>query len=377
MKVGLVTCWYKNVSIANYSCNLSKALSSHVDLKIVSAPCVCWKRFVGEEDIFQADCSFSSFPPYLPSLETSYAPRILRPLIFLLRSLFQFLRGFSYRSKCKDCDVIHYQQSSAFQFGVIPLYALFAIPTSKIRIVTVHWLQPLNRLKFFYNSYKHADRIIVHSNDMKEKIASFGVSPSKIEIVPHGTSLPPLMGLSRKEITFFGAPTEGKGFSTILEAIKILKEQGQEVRLHIYGIYSEEEKTKAINDATEIGVDHSLIWEGRLSEADFDRKMQESLFTLACYSSYVSGSSIVTRAMGNATPIIASKVGGIPEQLGKGGLLIGPNDPKQLALEITRLINNATLRQRLSKEGRKKAESFSWNAIADRIYQIYYECMLR
>ena len=262
-----------------------------------------------------------------------------------------------------------------YQFGIGPLYMLLSIPTSKKRIVTVHWLQPLNRLEFFYRSYKKADRIIVHSSDMKKRILSLGVPASKIRIVPHGTSLPPLIGLPRKEITFFGAPIKDKGFLTILRALKLLKDKSREVHLHIYGIYSEEEKNKAINDTVTIGVADMLVWKGRLSEADFDRKMQESMFTLAPYSSYVSGSSLVTRAMGNGTPIIASKVGGIPEYLGRGGLLVEPDDPESLASTMIKLIDNASIRQKLSEEGRKKAETFAWGRVAEMTFEIYYECM--
>ena len=375
MKIGVITCWYKDLSMANYSYNLQAALGSRVDLQIVSAPCVCWQRFVGIKDVFQGNCEFSSFPPYLPILETDSAPKILRPLVFLTRLLLQLLRGISYLAKCKDCDIIHYQQSSAFQFGIGPIYMLLSIPTSKKRIVTVHWLQPLNRLEFFYRSYKNADRIIVHSSDMQKRILSFGVPASKIRIVPHGASLPPLIGLPRKEITFFGAPNEGKGFLTILRALKLLKDKSREVQLHIYGIYSEEEKSKAINDAVTIGVADMLVWKGRLSEADFDRKMQESMFTLAPYLSHVSGSSIITRAMGSATPIIASRVGGIPEYLGRGGLLVKPDAPEALASAMIKLIDNESLRQSLSDEARRKAETFAWDKVAEMAFEIYYECM--
>lgn len=376
MKIGVITCWYKDLSMANYSYNLQAALSSRVDLQIVSAPCVCWQRFVGKKDIFQENCEFSSFPPYLPVLETDSAPKILRPLVFLTRLLLQLLRGISYLAKFKDCDIIHYQQSSAYQFGIGPLYMLLSIPTSKKRIVTVHWLQPLNRLKFLYRSYKNADRIIVLSNGMKKIILSFGVPASKIRLVPHGASLQPLIGLPRREITFFGAPTEGKGFLTILQALKQLKDRGRKVHLRIYGIYSEAEKDKAINDAITMDVADLLVWKGRLSEADFDRKMQESMFTLAPYSSPASGSSIITRAMGNATPIIASKIGGTPEYLGRGGLLVEPDDPEALASTMTKMIDDASLRRKLSEEGRKKAETFAWDRVAEMTFEIYYECML-
>ena len=276
---------------------------------------------------------------------------------------------------CKDCDIIHYEQTHSLPFGMAPLYMLLSIPIEKKRVVTVHRFGSLSNLRFFNYAYRKADRIIVHSNDMKKKMLSFNVPASKISLVPHGAPLPPLGRSPRKEITFFGAPGRAKGFFTILEALRLLQDRGREVHLHIYGIYGEEEKDKAVNEAIRIGVADLLVWGGQLSEAEFDRKMQESIFTLAPYSTTVSGSSIVTRAMGNAAPIIASTVGGIPEYLGEGGLLIPPDDPEALASAMTKLLDDPSLREKLSEEERKRAETFSWSAVAEKTYDIYYQCM--
>lgn len=287
----------------------------------------------------------------------------------------QFLRGITYAAMCKDCDIIHYEQTHSLPFGMAPLYVLLLIPMQKKRIVTVHRLGALGRFRFFNYAYRKADRIIVHSNDMKKTMLSFGVPDSKIRLVPHGASLPPLRWKPRGEITFFGAPGKAKGFLTILQALKLLKDRGREVHLHIYGIYGEEEKDEAVVEATRVGVADLLVWGGRLSEAEFDRKMQESIFTLAPYSIVTSGSSVVTRAMGNATPIIASTLGGIPEYLGEGGLLVPPDDPEALVSAMTKLLDDPTLRKKLSEEERKRAETFSWSAVAKKTYDIYYQCM--
>ncbi len=55
-------------------------------------------------------------------------------------------------------------------------------------------------------------------------------------------------------------------------------------------------------------------------------------------------------AMANRVAIIATNVGGIPEviQNGVNGLLIPPKDPEVIARSITRLLDNQTMRMRLS-----------------------------
>lgn len=66
-------------------------------------------------------------------------------------------------------------------------------------------------------------------------------------------------------------------------------------------------------------------------------------------------------AMAINRPVVATKVGGIPELIisGKNGLLAEPKDPDSLALQITKLIKDDNLREMISKEGRGTAESFS------------------
>ena len=377
LRVGIITCWYKDISIADYTSNLSAGLGRRVYVQCITAPCICWRRYIGRKDIFQGNCVHSHFPPHITALENGNAPKPLKPLVFLILLFLQLLRGISYYSKCKDEDIIHYQQSSAYQFGFIPFLSLLAIPSSKIRIVTIHWLQKLGKFKFLYKCYKRADKIIVLSDDMKDNIISIGIPKSKIAVVPHGRSLPQLLNLPRNEITFFGAPVEGKGFFTILESLRILRARGREVRLHVYGIYNEEEKNNAIEKATITCVNDLIVWGGRLSKSDFNRKMQESMFTLAPYSTYVSGSSIVATAMGNATPVIGSKIGSTPEYLGDAGLLIEPNDPVSLSSAIVRMLEDPSLRLRLSEAARKNSQKFSWNKVGHETLEIYRECLKR
>jgi glycosyltransferase involved in cell wall biosynthesis len=371
----MVTCWYKDISMANYTSNLQNASDKAVDWQIVSSHCGCWKRYSGRKHFLQGNCKFVSFPPYVPALEGTSGPRALHLLLSASTLFLQSLRGIAYLAKCKDSDIIHYQQSTSPSFGISALYALLSIPVQKKRIVTVHSIDPMSRFRVFSRSYKNADRILVHSNEMKEKMLSLDVPESKIRLVPHGTTLPPLLKTPRKEITFFGSPNKGKGFWTILSALKILKDQDRDVHVNIYGIYNDTEKNEAINEATHIGVADLLVWGDRLSEEKFNQKMQESVFTLAVYSLTVSGSSVVTRAMGNATPIIASNIGGIPEYLGDGGLLVPPDDPKALASAMAKLLDDPSLRERFSTMARRRAENFSWDRVAEMTAGIYYECL--
>jgi glycosyltransferase involved in cell wall biosynthesis len=63
----------------------------------------------------------------------------------------------------------------------------------------------------------------------------------------------------------------------------------------------------------------------------------------------------VSEAFVARLPVIASRVGGMPEVVRheQTGLLIAPNDPPALAAAISRLANDRELAQRLAKAGRQ------------------------
>jgi len=63
----------------------------------------------------------------------------------------------------------------------------------------------------------------------------------------------------------------------------------------------------------------------------------------------------VIEAMAAGIPVIATKVGALPEiiQSGQNGILVQPKNPQQIAGAITKLLNNEDLRKDLAEQGRK------------------------
>lgn len=372
----MIACWYKNISMGNYTFNLVTALkkSSKVEIEIITSNCICSRMYPQKNKFMHKDFRFVSFPHFF-SLETNR--KWLSPLFNLIQFALQLLRGLNYLKKSKDCHIIHYQQSSSYSFGIVPLLPLLLIPISKRLIVTIHSLDQVNvRFRFVNRAYNKADCIIVHSSSMKETALQMGIRNSKIQIVPHGTLIPKLYGLERNKVTFFGEPVKRKGMPLILHALKILKDRKVKTSVHIYGIYSEAAKRATITRARHLGVEDRLVWGDLLSEEEFDKKMQESIFTLVVYPYSISGSSILTRAMSNATPVIASNIGGNPEYLPLESVLVPPDDPKCLAESMIRLLQNETLRKRLGNESRSRVRKlFSWDSVATKTLRIYFDVL--
>lgn len=82
---------------------------------------------------------------------------------------------------------------------------------------------------------------------------------------------------------------------------------------------------------------------------------------------------MLVEAMAAGVPIVASRVGAIPEvtQSGRTARLIGSEDADALAREIFTLASCDVMRDRLARVGQQRAEDFSWQQSADAISALY------
>jgi glycosyltransferase involved in cell wall biosynthesis len=83
------------------------------------------------------------------------------------------------------------------------------------------------------------------------------------------------------------------------------------------------------------------------------------------------GSSILA-AMALGVPVVATRVGGIPELLGTGaGLMVSPGDPSGFGAAVRRVLTEPGLREKLGGIGRREAAGFSVHGMAERVLGVY------
>lgn len=87
--------------------------------------------------------------------------------------------------------------------------------------------------------------------------------------------------------------------------------------------------------------------------------------------------TVVMEAMGAGAPIVASRIGGIPDLIDDGvsGLLVEPGSTDDLQNAITRIINDPDLADRLRDGGREAVSSFAASAVVPRIERLYEELL--
>ena len=81
----------------------------------------------------------------------------------------------------------------------------------------------------------------------------------------------------------------------------------------------------------------------------------------------------ILEAMACGAPVIATRVGGIPEAIidGVSGALVEPNSVEQLQKALERLLDDPNHRDRLSKTALRAARKFSWDSAVNQYYQLY------
>src|SRR5262249_44282649 len=76
-------------------------------------------------------------------------------------------------------------------------------------------------------------------------------------------------------------------------------------------------------------------------------------------------------AMAAGAPVVASRVGAIPEVAGDAALLVNAEKPAEVADAIETVLTDAALRTDLITRGRARAARFTWEAVARQTLDVY------
>jgi glycosyltransferase involved in cell wall biosynthesis len=215
-----------------------------------------------------------------------------------------------------------------------------------------------------------------------------GVPNSKIQIIPNGIdcerylNLPDSSyvknkyGIDGKLITFIGRLDDIKSpaLFPLLKAFKVLLIENPTLKLAILGPdWGYLPKLRKL--AKDLGIANSVIFTGKVSE-------QEKLMFLsashvgAVVSTNEAFSIVLLEFMASGTPIMVSRVGGLP-WIVKNGLtgFLTDNNPDEMRRILHKLLFDETLATRIGEQGRLLCSSvYTWNKVVDQLENVYAEC---
>lgn len=158
-----------------------------------------------------------------------------------------------------------------------------------------------------------------------------------------------------------------KGFDILISATKCVIEKGHDVRLRIAGTGRYEGELRAL--AARLGIADVVTFRGRLTRQDVLAEM--SLCDLYLQPSRTEGlPKAIVEAFACGAPVIASRVGGIPE-LVPDKYLVEPGNIEQLAERINQLLVERHMLPEMSRRNRAVAEDYISDRLEARRLQFY------
>jgi glycosyltransferase involved in cell wall biosynthesis len=255
-------------------------------------------------------------------------------------------------------------------------------PSAAARIVTIHELDP-HQLEFPAKNriYNAADAVIVHCEEMKERLVKLGVQPKRIHVVLQGVEIPAVEpGNDRREaIVFYGGHKlmTGKGIQTLFKAMALLKQRlgADAPTLKIHGHYGDEVPEEAKRLALQHDIADKVVWLNQISFEEIGRQYRSSAVCVLPYTGGFAGLP-ASIAAANGLPVVCTRKAGLTDHLGECGIWVQENDAEQLAGKITELLNDERLRQEVSQALCKRAKQFlSLDAVADRTLDVYGQAL--
>ncbi|MEY3578092.1 MAG: hypothetical protein RIS49_70 [Actinomycetota bacterium] len=180
---------------------------------------------------------------------------------------------------------------------------------------------------------------------------------------------------SGNTIGFMGRFEENrKGLSVLIEALPAIIEKIPEIRVIVAGPGN----PATILEDMDPHLRQRFTFLGRISEQDKANFMSSVSIYVAPNTGGESFGIILAEALAGGASVLASDIPAFDSLLGHGkyGSLFQSENAQDLAKRAIELLNNPDLRTAIAKAGREYAQSFDWDVVAERIYDVYEMAMV-
>jgi len=286
----------------------------------------------------------------------------------------------------------HWQVQNEFTPDVVILHSIRT--ASKLRPLldpekTIHYIHStpedtIHTRLAMGNSGGQGAAYVAVSEYIGEKLEDIGVPPKKIEVIQNGVhpgALPrkdtryPNGGTALKA-GIVGQVGPWKGHEDFIEALRILHERGEGVRVQgvIVGEGDEAFEKQLKETIRQYGIEDDVEWRGFVQDTD---EIYVGLDVCVVPSRFREPFGLVAAEAGaRGLPVIATRRGGLPEIVEdeETGFLVDVGRPDQIADRLNRLANKQDLRSRMGKKARRHVrDHFSVNRMIDQAESLFRE----
>ncbi|EHD22210.1 MULTISPECIES: glycosyltransferase [Brenneria] len=164
-----------------------------------------------------------------------------------------------------------------------------------------------------------------------------------------------------RQILAVGRLVAKKGFDVLIDALSLLDKRGEDFHCRLIGGGPLLDPLRTRINAA--GLARRVTLEGALPQAEIIAAMRQAAVVAApCVISHDGDRdglpTVLLEAMALGTPVISTRVAGIPELVidGETGLCVAPRDPAALADAIAALLAAPDIQRRLSRQARALIE---------------------
>jgi D-inositol-3-phosphate glycosyltransferase len=229
-----------------------------------------------------------------------------------------------------------------------------------------------------------SDWIVAASEHERQALVElYGAHRDRIAVIPCGVDLDLFRPVSSHEarrrlslrgdvLLFVGRMDPIKGLDVLIRAFARLPARPDLTLVVVGGDGSEPEFARNQSLARELGVADRVEFRGAVPQ---DRLPDYYSAATVCVvpSHYESFGLTAIEALACGTPVIASKVGGLPMvvQERENGLLVPWRRPEALAARLAEFLGDRALPGRLAANARRSVLRYGWDNIADAVDYVY------
>jgi len=308
-----------------------------------------------------------------PALDLPYIPFVYA----LRRRITQF-----------SADVIHSHYPPPFMsYGAVKgLPQIPHVLTYHCDLVIPDYVANLRIPSFFKNSIQtvnnrlYAKPVLDKTNQIIATTQSYARSSPVLcnyqyEIVPNGVRLQTFDKVHDasdrevKQVLFVGRLSSVKGVDYLIKAAKIVLKQHKDATFLIVGDGEELQSLKALTK----GYENSIKFYGHISQRLLVELYKSSaVLVLPSFTRLEAFGVVLLEAMACETPVVASRIPGVLDVVGEGGLLVEPRSPQSLATGILEIFENPGNARRMGKKGRQLVEQkYDWKIVAQQVQGVY------
>ncbi len=210
--------------------------------------------------------------------------------------------------------------------------------------------------------FRFGDGFVVNSTYGRDCLVRIGCSPEKIVTIPE---VPKELGVHAPERDFIFDTThiltvarlvECKGVQVCLRAIQLLQKEGYNVSYTVVGDGSYRQHLEALSE--NLGIRHIVNFTGWMQQEDvYHEYTLADIFVLPSVRGndgwLEAQGMVIQEAQLHGLPVVASRIGGIPEGVnnGQGGLLFEAGNSFDLAEKLRMLLGDAAIARNIATAG--------------------------